>query len=155
MYYGYQMLILWTNGTKEDRKMDNDHLYKIFARRLTQLRKSKGLTQVQLAEKLGTSRSNIANYEAGVSVEPRDSMKRAIADYFGVTIDYLLGHSDDPSPKLTQEKVMDFRAQLDRYREMLDKGGKIPYDNVELTQKHLDKIQRFIEGYLIDEEDGE
>lgn len=135
--------------------MDNNHLYKIFARRLVQLRKSKGLTQTQLAEKLGTSRSNIANYEAGVSVEPRDNMKRAIADYFGVTIDYLLGHSDDPSPKLTQEKVLDFRAQLDRYREMLNQGGKIPYNEVELDHKHIDQIQRFIEGFVINGRDDE
>lgn len=133
-------------------QMDNEnHLYKIFARRLTQLRKSKGLTQQQLAEKLGTSRSNIGNYEIG-KAPPRDGTKRAIADYFGVTIDYLLGHSDDPSPKL-KENVLDFRAQLDRYREMLSQGGRIPYNDTELTKTHLDKIQRFIEGYLLWEND--
>lgn len=134
--------------------MDNNHLYKIFARRLTQLRKSKGLTQQQLSEKLGTSRSNIANYESGDSVEPRDGMKRAIADYFGVTIDYLLGHSDDPSPKLS-ENVLDFRAQLDRWREMINQGSLVYYNDVELTQKHLNNIQRFIEGYLLSEKDAD
>lgn len=134
--------------------MDNNYFYKIFSRRLTKLRKSKGLTQMQLAEKLGTSRSNLANYESGVSTEPRDSMKRAIADYFGVTIDYLLGHSDDPSPKQT-ENILDFRAQLDRYREILNQGGRIPYNDVNLTHKHLNKIQLFIEGYLLKEEDAD
>lgn len=118
--------------------MDKNHMYKIFARRLVQLRKSKGLTQQQLADKLNTSRSNIANYESGSEVtEPRDSMKRAIADFFGVTIDYLLGHSDDPNPKLTKEKILDFRAQLDRYRELLDQGGKIPYENADLKHEHF------------------
>jgi hypothetical protein len=48
-----------------------------------------------------------------------------------------------------------FRCSLnpDRYREILNQGGRIPSNDVNLTHKHLNKIQLFIEGYLLKEED--
>ena len=57
------------------------------------LRTSSGLTQVELAEKIGISRSTIGMYETGAR-EPDFETLEAIADFFNVDIDYLLGRSD-------------------------------------------------------------
>lgn len=59
---------------------------------LKSLRKSKGLTQDDLAKALKVSRSTIGMYENG-SREPDYETTESIADYFNVDIDYLLGRT--------------------------------------------------------------
>lgn len=56
--------------------------------RLVELRKSKGLTQTQLAEAVGLSQSMIAYIESG-SKEPSRDFKINLARYFSVTVEYL------------------------------------------------------------------
>jgi len=67
----------------------------IFADRLKELRTAKGATQKQIAELLGIAERNYRRYEAG-SVDPTASNMILLADYFDVSIDYLLGRSDNP-----------------------------------------------------------
>lgn len=64
-----------------------------FGIKLKKLRITKGLTQMQLAEILETSKSNISKYEAG-SVEPNLDTLLKISAFFDVSIDYLLGNTD-------------------------------------------------------------
>lgn len=66
-----------------------------FGEHLKNLRKSKGLTQKQLAEKLNVSERGIQNYELGER-KPTYDILIAIADFFDVSLDYLVGRSDDP-----------------------------------------------------------
>lgn len=61
-----------------------------FASILKQLRLQKGLTQPQLAERLGISRSAISMYERGER-EPDTTTMEAIAALFGVDMNYLYG----------------------------------------------------------------
>lgn len=63
-----------------------------FAVRLRALRKESGLTQTALAEKIGSSRSCVANWENG-SRFPENKFVDAIARVFGVPIDYMYGTS--------------------------------------------------------------
>lgn len=62
----------------------------IFAERLLALRLEKGIGQIQLAKELGVGKSIISCWELGSS-EPTLSKLIVIAQYFGVTIDYLAG----------------------------------------------------------------
>ena len=57
------------------------------------LRTSSGLTQAEIAEKLGISRSTIGMYETGAR-EPDFETLEKIADFFNVDIDFLLGRTD-------------------------------------------------------------
>ena len=66
---------------------------KIFSERLKELRKSKNLSQKELAEILNTTNSSICDWECG-RTEPNLNTIRQIADYFEVSCDYLLGKSD-------------------------------------------------------------
>jgi transcriptional regulator with XRE-family HTH domain len=72
----------------------------MFGERLSLLRKQKKLSQYELANKLGYSRGKIANYEQGQR-EPDHATLKTIADFFEVSIDYLLGQTEDPSPGIT------------------------------------------------------
>ena len=65
--------------------------------RLYDLRKDAGMTQDELADLLKISKHSISAHERDKN-EPPDTIKIAIARYFNVTIDYLVGLSDNPSP---------------------------------------------------------
>ncbi|WP_069650395.1 helix-turn-helix domain-containing protein [Caloranaerobacter ferrireducens] len=62
-----------------------------FAERLKLLREEKKLRQTDLAKILNISRQSISNYENGVRFPNDELLLRRIAEFFDVSIDYLLG----------------------------------------------------------------
>ena len=64
-----------------------------FAERFKQLREESGLTQEELARRLGVSKGTVGNYEAGTRTPRKLADLNSLADYFNVEIDYLLGRS--------------------------------------------------------------
>lgn len=66
-----------------------------FPERLVELRQLRGLTQKQVYEAVGLSSIGYQRYEYG-NREPAFSKLIALADYFDVSLDYLVGRSDDP-----------------------------------------------------------
>ncbi|SHH06487.1 helix-turn-helix domain-containing protein [Tepidibacter thalassicus] len=68
----------------------------MFSERLKQLRKSMKLTQKELAEKLGLSPGAIGLYEQNRRT-PDIELLNKIATYFDVTVDYLLGRTNNPT----------------------------------------------------------
>ena len=64
-----------------------------FGKRLALLRSERGLTQKQLGEELGTTERNIRFYEGGDRYSGVKNLI-AIADYFGVSLDFLVGRSE-------------------------------------------------------------
>lgn len=62
--------------------------------KLVSLRKQKGLTQLDLAEKLNVSRQAISRWEVGYSVPSTDNLK-VLSELYGVSIDYLLNEGND------------------------------------------------------------
>lgn len=63
--------------------------------RLKELRKKKGVTQLRLAIELNTTQNTISRYETGEH-EPGIAELLKLADYFNVSVDYLLERTDDP-----------------------------------------------------------
>ncbi len=66
----------------------------MFSDKISTLRKENKLTQKQLAAYLNLSANAICEWEKGRSEPNFDTLKK-IADYFDVSIDYLLGREDD------------------------------------------------------------
>lgn len=64
----------------------------MFASRLRALRKERGLTLQQLASYFNMSHSTLSKYETGKR-KPDMEMLKKLSDYFGVSIDYLIGKS--------------------------------------------------------------
>ena len=64
---------------------------KVFAERLTQLRESRDLSKTELAKILHVSDSCISQYEKDTSMPGHDTLL-SISQYFGVSVDYLLGN---------------------------------------------------------------
>lgn len=68
----------------------------IFASRLLSLRKERAISQQALADHLGVSFHQVSKMETGqrgASLE----VAIALADFFDVSLDYLVGRSDDPA----------------------------------------------------------
>lgn len=66
-----------------------------FPERLKEIRKAQKVTQKQLANELSISERNYQDYEYG-KVVPSATILIALADYFDVSLDYLVGRSDNP-----------------------------------------------------------
>lgn len=66
--------------------------------RLKELRTSRHITQLKLAMDLNMSQNTISRYETGER-EPGLAELIKIADYFSVSIDYLLERTDDRRPR--------------------------------------------------------
>ena len=73
-----------------------DNLVKGDFMRLKELRKARNLTQLRLAIDLNTNQNTISRYESGER-EPSINELVKIADYFHVSIDYLVGRTENPN----------------------------------------------------------
>ncbi len=63
--------------------------------RLKELRKSRGISQLKLAMDLDMNQNSISRYESGVRQADYATLIK-FADYFDVSIDYLLCRTDKP-----------------------------------------------------------
>lgn len=79
--------------------------------RLIDLRKDAGLTQDELAAILNINKHSISSYEREKS-EPPDIIKIEIAKYFEVSVDYLLGITDNPAPYTSSRRLLRLPAVL-------------------------------------------
>lgn len=71
-----------------------------FACRFKQLREENGLSQEELANLFNTYKSTICRYETGKRTPPIDFVKE-VAIKFNISMDWLIGTSDERIPKLT------------------------------------------------------
>lgn len=71
-----------------------------FGNNLKKIRQDCNLTQEELAKKIDTSRSNIANYENNKNMPSIDVLSK-LSKVLDCSIDYLLGKSDERNPKET------------------------------------------------------
>lgn len=77
----------------------------LFCERLKHLRHQSGLSQEAFAREVKTSQSSVAHWESGLR-EPNIEMLLRIADYFGVTLDYLFGRVEFPDEHfIAKEKL--------------------------------------------------
>ncbi|SEN53038.1 helix-turn-helix domain-containing protein [Lihuaxuella thermophila] len=78
---------------------------KIFGNRLRELRQHKKITQKELGKRFKLSESAIGMYERGER-EPSLELARQFADFFGVSLDYLTGQTDDPKGHVIDQTIL-------------------------------------------------
>ncbi len=77
----------------------------MFGNRLTELRKQRNLTQNDMAKLLGVARTTYSSYEQGRRT-PDVEIQNKIADYFGVTLDYLHGRNQKNDSTYTKNNKL-------------------------------------------------
>ena len=76
-----------------------------FSERLKNLRKQAGLTQVDVAEKLGISQPAYASWERGVKKPTQENLVK-IAQILNVSVDYLVGNLKEKTDKLDNIELL-------------------------------------------------
>jgi transcriptional regulator with XRE-family HTH domain len=104
--------------------------------RLKELRKKKGYSQQQVANKLKITQQAYANYEAGKR-EPDVNSLLILSEVFEVTLDYLLGKTDSPELPV---QILEVPAVLDDFTVAFHRGAF-----EDLTQDEVDKLAEFAE----------
>ena len=110
-----------------------------FAERLKAERKKNNINQTQLAEKLYLDRSSISKYESGKQIPETPTLEK-LADFFDISIDYLLGKTDI--------RNYEDNSSLNSINENLSTNGlktlAAHFDEEQFTQDDLDDIENFI-----------
>ena len=76
-----------------------------FSERLKKLRKDTGLTQVDVANKLGISQPAYASWERGIKKPTQDNLVK-IAQILNVSVDFLVGNSQETSDELNNIELL-------------------------------------------------
>lgn len=95
-------------------------IYSVVCEHIRELRIQRHLTQTELANILGVSKSVVSAYENGVHLPPYDILTR-ISSLFGVSCDYLLGVTDTPyisTDGLTERQIQSLQAIADELRQL-------------------------------------
>lgn len=80
-------------------------------KRIAQLREQHKIKQADLSRHMGISQGTLSNWETGKH-EPGNEHLQKLADYFGVSIDYLMGRTADPRPPHLQDAPPDTFVDL-------------------------------------------
>ncbi len=115
-------------------------MYKIFE----ELLKNRGTTAYQVSKATGISTGSLSDWKNGRSSPKADKLQK-IADYFGVSVDYLLGKSDikkEPIAKTDDDELNEYLEELKNRPEMkmlfsLAKGA---------TKEDVEKAVKIVEA---------
>ena len=127
-----------------------------FGERFKLLRKEKNLTQEQLSNMFFTTKASISRYESNIHVPEIDTLKK-YAEFYNVTIDYLLGLSDI---RTTTDEISDAvknDPELCEFWDMLKDREDLQIlfkQTKKLDSKGIQQIIRIIKA-IEDEEDNE
>lgn len=126
----------------------------MFGQNLAKLRKEKNLSQYKLAELMNFSRGQIANYEQG-SREPDFETLERFADFFDVSIDYLLGRSNEPISYMDQIQeanshldTQDMSKQLELFQIKLKSDENLTFNGEPMSDEDKDSLLETMEFAL-------
>ncbi|RAU97135.1 helix-turn-helix domain-containing protein [Paenibacillus sp. YN15] len=106
------------------------------------LREKRGLTQEDLANKIGISRASLSHYEKNRR-EPDYTTLTKLADFFHVSVDYLLGRTSEPT-QVTDMAIRDFSENLELSDEQLLDKFSFTVDGRKLTPEESRRFIAFI-----------
>lgn len=124
-------------------------MYEIFVKLLEKY----GLTAYKVSKATGIAGSTFSDWKNGRSNPKQDKLQK-IADYFGVSLEYLMTGKEDvvkeKAPELTARDERDIAKDLDRIMGEIQKGddGPLYYNGIEIDNASLNLLQNAIEYAL-------
>lgn len=98
-----------------------------FGNVLKTLRTSNNIKQADLAKTIGVSASTIGMYEQGRR-EPDFDILQKIADYFNVSIDYLIGKAEKSDSRISEKDEKDIAKTMKKLKEQLSNNQGLLFD---------------------------
>lgn len=117
-----------------------------FYKRLKSLRTERQKNQMDLAKLLNVTRATISAYETDKIMPPYDKLEM-LANYFGVSVEYLVGKSDSQDGG-DEDKSSDVTQELRKLLEQLHSNSNLTVDGVELDESSKEVLVNSIENSL-------
>lgn len=127
-------------------------MYDIFM----QLMEEKGVTAYRVAKDTGITQATLSRWKTG-KVSPSIEILQVLAEYFGVTIDYLMGnaHIDEQTPPKTQKAPTlnkkderDIKKKMDEMLELFDSADALMFDGEPLDDETRQLLRESYENQL-------
>ncbi|MCB6840797.1 helix-turn-helix transcriptional regulator [Weissella viridescens] len=110
--------------------------------RIKQVAKQRGYSLTQVNEKANLGKNTIYSWK---TKEPGLNNLKAVADVLGVSVDYLLGNTDEMHP--VNKSVSSNEADL---KDIMEEFNILKFDGKEIDPNDLPVIERIIKGLLDD-----
>ncbi len=124
--------------------------------RLSKLRTKNKKTQQDMADLLGITRPAYTAYESGTRKPDYETLQK-LADYFEVSVDYLLGRTDDPTPPgekakpyyaLTEKDERDIARDLERMMSDLESNEAMAFYGEPMDEETRELIRISLENSM-------
>ena len=117
-------------------------MYEVFE----QLLQKYGITAYKVSKDTGITQSTLSDWKRGRSTPKTDNMKK-IADYFGVSVEYLMTGIEEPKEKeitLTPKDERDIAKDLNSIMEKLRNGenGPASFDGAEIPEETQELLKQ-------------
>lgn len=130
----------------------------MFSDRLKKIRKEKKVTQEELAKIIGVERSTIGKYESTTTIPSPDILTK-LADYFNVSVDYLLGREansiqadikKEPTvdDELNERDKRDIAKRLERTLEDIEYNEAMMFDGEPIDDSTKELLRISLENSL-------
>lgn len=120
--------------------------------RIKMLRETKGVTQTELANAIGTTKQNIYKYETGIITNIPSDKIEAISNFFNVSPAYIMCWTDNPSgtiPIDSSTSVLDIGGSFaQRLKLALDNADLIVEELAQLSLIDADIIKQYLDGSM-------
>ena len=116
-----------------------------FGKRLRKLRESKNISQVELAKVFNITSAALSQYELNKRFPDEETLHK-LADYFDVSVDYLLGRTDIRAPHISDEYAKKHKVtkrDLSQYEDFIQHAGAF-FMNDEVADDDKEKLFRDI-----------
>ena len=131
-YFGVSVDYLLGRKTKKDESYSLPIDKAVVGTRLQALRKKKKISQQSLADHVGVNQTAISQWDRGVTL-PSTDMLHALSELYGVSVDYLLGISDDPGYKNSSTQEEHDRTKKSTLKVFDENDNPIVFDDETLT----------------------
>lgn len=122
-------------------------MYEIFE----QLLQKYGITSYKLSKEIGVSQAVLSSWKTGRSVPKQPSMQK-IADFFGVSLDYLMTgkETEEKKPVITPKDERDIAKKLDKIMAEIDNNENSPlyYNGEEIDDLSKSLLRDAIESAM-------
>lgn len=108
------------------------------------LRDSKGVKDATVAKATGINQSTFTDWKTGRSVPKKEKLQK-IADYFGVSLDYLMTGDDQNMPYYLNDETRDiaqFLFENPDYKVMFDAVRKVKPEDLAFIKELIDRTSR-------------